>query len=374
MLRALGKTCLACAYTWSGAGRILRRKTRSLRLPFIVCYHRVVEDFAQTAQVAIPSLLISKKMLERHIDWLGKRFSFASLDEIGSMFEADRPFHRPVAALTFDDGYSDVYHNAYPILRRKGIPAAIFTVTGYVDTGRAQIFDRLYLVFQVLHRHDMPLARTLKGALRSAGANAADLRYIDSKNDDPLAVLTVVLGTLPNGQIDQALGVLEAQLSLPRAVIQQTEPMTWDMIETMHRGGMTIGSHTKSHLLLTGESEETIRTELVESKHTLESRLKSRIAHFAYPDGRFNPMVVQAVKAAGYRYGYGICGSRDAALPAMTIPRKVLWERSCLNALGRFSPAVMHCQTQGVFDSRNECGHDHLTIRKEGRHGTLSRS
>ena len=88
-------------------------------------------------------MLICTKMFERHLDWLSKRFSILSLDEIGRHLESDRGFHRPPAAITFDDGYGDVYHNGFPLLKRKGIPAAVFVVTDLVGTGKPQIFDRL---------------------------------------------------------------------------------------------------------------------------------------------------------------------------------------------------------------------------------------
>ena len=39
-------------------------------------YHRVVEDFDSSASTAIPSLLISVGMLERQLDWIGRRYRF----------------------------------------------------------------------------------------------------------------------------------------------------------------------------------------------------------------------------------------------------------------------------------------------------------
>src|SRR5947207_2002423 len=114
MLRSIAKTCFACAYTWSGRTRLATaRSENAAAMPFIVCYHRVVENFKRSRTAAIPSMLISTAMLERHIDWLAKRYSFYSLDEIGSRLEHGEPFEKPAAAITFDDGYSDVYHHAY---------------------------------------------------------------------------------------------------------------------------------------------------------------------------------------------------------------------------------------------------------------------
>ena len=37
-------------------------------------------------------------------------------------------------ALTFDDGLSDVFHIAYPFLKKKQIPFTVFVVTDFLDT------------------------------------------------------------------------------------------------------------------------------------------------------------------------------------------------------------------------------------------------
>src|ERR1041385_315744 len=174
MLRAIGKTCFAYVYTLADARRFYRRQ-RGGPTPFIVCYHRVVDNFKHSAMTAIPSMLISTRMFERQIEWLAKRFSFLSLDEIGSHIESGHQFQTPVAAVTFDDGYSDVYHHAYPLLKRKGIPATFFVVTGLIDSNRPQIFDRLYLLLRLVQRKGLPLHPTIISALNAAGADTSRL-------------------------------------------------------------------------------------------------------------------------------------------------------------------------------------------------------
>lgn len=328
MLRAITKTAFACAYALS------RPSTSTCELPFIVGYHRVVEDFERSAVNSIPSLLITTRMLEHHIDWLAKHFDLISLDEIGRRLEAGRPFRRPAAAITFDDGYSDVYRNAFPLLKRKGIPAGFFVVTEVVGTQRMQIYDKLYLLLSRLH------ART-------------------PEQEDPFHATTRLLTTRSQTEVREIVQSLEERMPIEKEVADEMAPLTWPMISEMQRSGFTIGSHTANHTLLTQESLERAQTQLTESRRVLEDRLKISINHFAYPDGRFNPAVVQAVNAAGYRYAYGICRARDSRFPLLTIPRKVLWERACLNALGRFSPSVMSCHANWAFDGDKPCGHDH---------------
>ena len=49
-----------------------------------------------------------------------------------------------MAAVTFDDGYRDIYENAYPMLKRKGIPAAIFVVTDRDALRRLDLLKEQY--------------------------------------------------------------------------------------------------------------------------------------------------------------------------------------------------------------------------------------
>jgi peptidoglycan/xylan/chitin deacetylase (PgdA/CDA1 family) len=333
-------------------------------LPFIACYHRVVENFDESARHAIPSMLISIAMLERHIDWLGKRYSLVSLDEIGSHLESPRKFPRPPAAITFDDGYSDVYCNALPLLLRKGVPAGVFAVTGLINTEWPQLFDRLYLSLRNLQLRGASVMRTVNSVSRSMSIDTRALDRLKPSNDEPFRVMSALLRAVPRDHVVQIVAALENGAGYSADVLEQMKPLTWDMISIMVRQGIILGSHTTSHALLTSETAETTCMELRESKHELETRLGMPIHHFAYPDGRFNGAVVEAVRSAGYRYAFGICRARHEKSPLLTIPRKVLWERSCLNARGKFSSAMMNCHVNWVFGQRECSQHDHQSIHQ----------
>lgn len=359
-LRSFAKTSTACAYTWSGASYLAKERRRRVQaLPFIVGYHRVVEDFRRSSAGTIPSMLVTTAMLERHIDWLARRYSIVSLDEIGLHLESDSPFSKPAAAITFDDGYSDVYHHAFPLLKKKGIPAAVFIVTGLTETGRVPIFDRLYFQLRTLEEQGADPANTFIAALRSLGYGADPFTRLIASGREPFRLMTVVLNALPQKQVEAVLALIEERVPLWKEALEEMSPMTWDMVRAMHKAGITIGSHTVSHSLLPAETIETVRFEVMRSKRMLEANLGTAVNHFAYPDGRFNSAVIKAVKSAGYRFGYGICQARDQTFPLFTIPRKVLWERSCVNVLGRFSSSIMNCHALLAFDRLDRCEHDH---------------
>jgi peptidoglycan/xylan/chitin deacetylase (PgdA/CDA1 family) len=127
----------------------------------------------------------------------------------------------------------------------------------------------------------------------------------------------------------------------------------------MREAGFIVGSHTRTHALLTNESPARVQDELAGSRTALERRLQVPVRHFAYPDGRWNTAVLAAVEAAGYHHAYTVCSHRDPHRPQLTVPRRMLWEGSCLDALGRFSGSVLGCHASGVFDLVTRCLREH---------------
>src|SRR6185295_13382861 len=108
--------------------------------------------------------------------------------------------------------------------------------------------------------------------------------------------------------------------------------LTWPMLSEMQRAGFTIGSHTRSHVSLPTESDETVAEELEGSKRELERELGTPISHFAYPGGQFTGRDVAALARAGYRFGYTACQHGEPQHAALTLERLLLWEGSSADA------------------------------------------
>lgn len=359
MLRRRIKAGIAAALYGTGADRAIGRLVATRNIPLVICYHRVVEDVTASARSSDAPMLISRRMLERHLDWVGLRFRFVSLEELGSRLESQGTFDQPVAAVTFDDGYSDVYTYAFPLLKRKGIPAAVFVVTDLVGTPNLHTHDKLYLLlaggFSKWHSPARPLIDLLCGA----GITLPDIQKTSQWVTSPSMAMRWLLRALPQTAIRRVIEALEAEVHVDEGAARDIRPLSWEMVSEMHRAGMTIGSHTRSHALLTKESLETVVDETAGSRALLERKLGEAIRHFAYPDGRFSSAIAAAVAVAGYRFAYTTCQHRDAVHPLLTLPRKALWENSCLDALGHFSSAIMSCQVNGLFNFVAGCRQDH---------------
>lgn len=359
MLRGLVKSSLASTVYWTGMGNLLARRANLRHMPLVIGYHRIVEDFRASAEHSIPPMLTSLRTFERQLDWLGRRFKFVTLDEVAAWIDGVKQFKRPVAAITFDDGYADLYHNAFPLLQRKGIPAAVFVVTRHVGTPQLQLYDELYLLLSdMFSRRENP-RRHLVGFLAALGVSRPLQELVDNTAHDALGATWVMLENLPQAIVADAIEALRADVDIPGGVREELRMMDWSMLRELARSGITVGSHTRTHVRLTLESRKTVAEEIGGSREELEHRLGRPVEHFAYPSGAFNTDVVNAVAEAGYRCAYTACRHRDRRHPALTIPRRLWWENSCLNVFGHVSPAVMSCQVSGVFDAKASCGQTH---------------
>jgi len=340
----------------SNSGPRLAALARRSDRPLIVGYHRVVDDFAAAARTEMPSMLISRSMFERHLECIGSHFTFVSLDEIGEQVLSGRPFARPVAAVTFDDGYRDVYEQAVPVMTRKGIPGAMFVVTEVVGRPASQIHDRLYSLMSRAYAMWKDPRRELVGLLSGLGVAATDL-LPPAATRGPMPAVTAMLPGLSQETVGRLMETLEATVGCGHSSIAQT--LDWDELRAMRRAGFIIGSHTRTHVSLPMEGPDTMATELAESKHDIESHMGGEVRHFAYPGGHFTPAVVDALDRAGYRFGYTACPHGDQRYPALTLERLLLWEGSSLDAGGRFSPAILSCQVHDLWPPAKRCGRVH---------------
>src|SRR5262249_31711791 len=109
----------------------------------ILCYHRV-----GLGGVPIYSELRTS-LFEAQMRFLRKNYRLVSMQElILELLEGATT--EPAVAVTFDDGYRDLYSEAFPILAKYQIPATIYLTVGSIDTGEVAWYDRIFLALQVV--------------------------------------------------------------------------------------------------------------------------------------------------------------------------------------------------------------------------------
>lgn len=109
--------------------------------------------------------------------------------------------------------------------------------------------------------------------------------------------------------------------------------MTWDNMRDMLRWGLSIGSHSQTHIDCAKEPEVVVMSELTNSRETLQRELGIRNPIFAYPYGgrqHMTPARLERVKEAGYpaclsAYGGSNIGQVD---PYNVLRTGINWEFS----------------------------------------------
>jgi peptidoglycan/xylan/chitin deacetylase (PgdA/CDA1 family) len=305
----------------------------------------------------MPTMLVSRAMFERHVEWIGRHFEFVSIDEIGAHLESGEPFAQPVATITFDDGYRDVYENAVPTLMRIGAAASVFVVTDQLDRAWWQVHDRMYhLLARAFDKWREPWPKVSR-LLGEAAISLDTIQQLQPSSVNPYVLTSMLLPAVSQTQAASAMEVLQGEVGIDHATVPRT--MTWSMVRDLHRAGFTIGSHTKTHTWLANETPDRGLEEIAGSKRDLEARLGHPVRHFAYPGGQFTPPVVDLVARAGYRFAYTACEHRDPRHPALTIDRLVLWEGSSVGANGQFSSSILSCQAHRLWPSARRCERVH---------------
>lgn len=93
----------------------------------VLFYHRV-------ATHSMNDWSIEKNNFERHLDWILKYSTPASLDQVrDSQLAGSRS--QPMVSITFDDGYGENTEHAIPALLARRIPCTYFVSTHFVESG-----------------------------------------------------------------------------------------------------------------------------------------------------------------------------------------------------------------------------------------------
>jgi peptidoglycan/xylan/chitin deacetylase (PgdA/CDA1 family) len=267
----------------SGAFAPFRLANRSKTL--VLVYHRFSAE-------AAPGTTSARDFAEQ-LAYLRARYTIVPLSLLEAQLAAGRT--RPgQVAITIDDGYRDVYTIAFPMLRRFHAPATLFAVTDFID-GLGWIWtDKLRFVCS------QTAARRVSVAIGGA--------TIEARWSGPASALAAAsrineaLKREADDIKDRIIASIAAQLDveLPACPPPESSAATWSELREMNAAGITIGSHTVTHPIVTQVSADRLADELRQSRARLEEMLGQPATQFAYPNGTFDRNARDAVERAGY--------------------------------------------------------------------------
>lgn len=214
----------------------------------VLMYHHV--------SPAAGMITTSPENFERQIAGLARSGYHALSTKEFAAFLAGEPVPEKSVLITFDDGYLDNWVYAHPVLKKHGMLATLFIVTGQIGDGPVRPVNGSHEVLPEIVNHYQAKAMVLAG------------------NTDPVM-------------------------------------LRWSEVQAMRKAGtFEFHSHTATHTRwdLVGSTREEclakMRHELEQSRATLLDRLGSVSEHFCWPQGYFAADYIQLAQDSGFKYLY----------------------------------------------------------------------
>jgi len=280
----------------------------------ILTYHRVLSVKELEAGYVQPGMYVTAETFAMQMQFLKENFSVIALGELLRLWsDGGWDAGRRYCVVTFDDGWLDNYLHALPVLKRLGVPATVFLPTEFVGTDRWYWPDQVAWLCVHARWRDEERRRKAAGALERefpwlAGAGLT----ADGAGADALIERCK---PQPQDRIDALLAAWARQLEV--VIPRERQVIDWAEAQEMSTAGVSFGSHSATHRILTHLDADEARREIEGSWATLCAKPVAAVPVFCYPNGDWSAEVARWVEAAGYaaavttEFGYEGEGSAE---------------------------------------------------------------
>jgi peptidoglycan/xylan/chitin deacetylase (PgdA/CDA1 family) len=269
----------------------------------VLMYHRVLTRDEVVDQSVQPGMYVLDSVFAQQMSFVKDNFTVLSLQELLELWRNGAWNERArYCVITFDDGWLDNYRHAYPVLKRLGIPATIFLPTDYVGSEAWFWPDQLAYLFTIVAQREAK-DNDLKGVERLLSAflngNAPLLAEALTRRELRTDEIIERCKALPIQQINELINGLatELEVALPSGRVI----VNWDEVREMSLAGLSFGSHSCSHRIMTTIAPDEVSKELLRSAQVLLDEGVNYVPVFCYPNGNSDVHIQRLVQASGYQ-------------------------------------------------------------------------
>jgi len=260
----------------------------------ILAYHKIDNNEFDDLNMSIP---VSD--FEVQIKYLSKYYHVLSLLDYVRSIQNRKKIKKNTVVITFDDGYKDNYTNAFPIIKKYHVPITIFLTVTPISTGQSLWYEVIVHMIKNSKIKELDLSDYGMGHI-----------ILNSSSDKQAAIYQIVSNakTMPENQRQNLIDCLRQKLIIEDNNNQNKDDienlmLSWDEMREMKNHGVTFGSHTMNHPILTQIPLETAEMEIKKSKEIIEKELGEKISLFTYPNGGsedFNEDIIDIIRKSGF--------------------------------------------------------------------------
>jgi peptidoglycan/xylan/chitin deacetylase (PgdA/CDA1 family) len=312
-------------YPWLANSGYLRRRADGGAF-CVLTYHGVLPAGYHVGDPQQDGSLVSPENLRAQLQLLKECYHVVSPDDVRNWIVNGKELPERAILLTCDDGLRNALTDMVPILREEEV-SCLFFVLGASALEKSQIlwYEELYLLllaapagsysFDAL---DLNIQLADRAQRRSAWWSL--LKRL-SQCDQPARVRFIEESQTEFGLPDQ----WNAASTANEAQRRRFGLLNRDDLRQLVEQGMSIGSHTLNHPILSQQPSELAWTEISESRDLLEKAVGRSIWALAYPFGDPASVTTREMlmaEQAGFGCAFmNIGGGFGASLPRFALPR-----------------------------------------------------
>ena len=276
------------------AGGILRLAARMMgKGAAILMYHSVLDDPARVEN-SLGKMIHGRAIFQAQMELLASEYNPVTLTSVARFVRGEQDLPERPVVITFDDGYTDNYEIAMPIMDRVGIPGTFYATVDCIENRRLPWPSRLRFAYFT----------TVKSHWTGDNGRVWPLNTPSERESCYLAACDQT-AQLAGSEQEDLVARIESELAQALPSECGEWMMSWEQLRKLMDGGHIVGSHTMTHPNLAFLGATDVRWELIESKRQMESRLGREIVHFSYPCPALSPnwsgQTEQESRKAGYQ-------------------------------------------------------------------------
>jgi len=296
----------------------------------VAMFHHVVPRGTREWEDASKTWTVSAEVFENCIQFFAQQYEVVSMARVIEAAAGKNRLPDRSLLITFDDGWQDNELHALPVLRRHGVPAALFAVSGWIG--------------KVAPWNHVAMRAWEEGALSAElctqwwNLTGGDPVSAPRKWDRAVEVHTLImrLAALTDDERQQMLGMIPNGNRFAGDCIASREQLVH-----LEACGVAVESHGWTHLpiALTPDPRQELRQSRAQlAREVLETRSNGP-ATISFPHGSYDASVVEIAREEGYELQF----TSDACInrcvegrPPRLLGRIPVFEHEVTDSTGRF--------------------------------------
>ena len=274
--------------------RVYKNKNK----PLVLTYHGVVPKIIQNRPDYEYRNFVTVSQFERQIQFLLKKYRPLKVTDFLNSSRLERGF-----LITFDDGFSNNYRYALPVLKKYNLQGCFFITTSLIGTKKFLWTDHVNRLIMNTNRKKIELELNK--------VEIFDLQTI-RKKEFAAQKIRSYLKKLHPSKANNIIRNLNSEMSDVSANMKPEEEdrflfMNWNEVREMIASDQIVGSHTHTHPILNPLSEEESYAEFKVSKEFIENNTGRPCEYIGYPNGEeddYSETHKRQLQELGYRIAF----------------------------------------------------------------------